>query len=237
VDEELWRNPARAATSCRCPSRRQRPPHAQLQGHVKGADGKVAGLIGTIIDITERKRAEQRQAIEYRVSRILSNPARSPPPCRGPRGIFESLGWACGAALENDRKSARSAVRRPGASTDPEVATFLAASRQSNYQPGMRGYPRCSDGQPVWIVDVGADDSFLRGAQAAKAACARRSRCRSPRRSDARRDGVFPRDRRLPDEWLLETGVTIGHRSGIHGRVQAEQELRRAKLAFAGLTA
>jgi len=243
VDEELWRNPGTRSYELPVPVRDGSVRHTlNYKATFKGADGKVAGLIGTIIDITERKRAEQRQAIEYRVSRILSESGTVAAAMPGVLAAFcESLGWACGARWSMDPKVGAFRCEEAWSVDDPEVATFLAASRQSNYQPGHAGFIRrvLGTGQPVWIVDVGADDSFLRGAQAAKAGL--RSAFALPIRLGDQVLGAmefFHRDRRLPDEWLLETGVTIGNQIGhFMARVQAEQELREGEARFRSLTA
>jgi PAS domain S-box-containing protein len=57
-------------------------------------DGAVVGLIGTIIDITERKQAERRQAMEHAVTRVLAEAqtlAEAVP--RIIRTICETMGW------------------------------------------------------------------------------------------------------------------------------------------------
>jgi len=243
VDEELWRNPGTRSYELQVPVRDGSVRHTlNYKATFNGADGKVAGLIGTIIDITERKRAEQRQAIEYRVSRILSESGTVAAAMPGVLAAFcESLGWACGARWSMDPKIGAFRCEEAWSVDDPEVAAFLAASRQSNYQPGQAGFIRrvLGTGQPVWIVDVDAEDSFLRGAEAAKAGL--RSAFALPIRLGDQVLGAmefFHRERRLPDEWLLETGVTIGNQIGhFMARVQAERELREGEARFRSLTA
>jgi len=243
VDEELWRNPGTRSYELQVPVRDGSVRHTlNYKATFTGADGKVAGLIGTIIDITERKRSEQRQAIEHRVTRLLSECETVAGAMPGVLAAFcESLGWACGARWSMDPKIGAFRCEEAWSVDDPDIATFLAASRQSNYQPGYAGFIRrvLGTGQPIWIVDVSADDSFLRGAQAAKAGL--RSAFALPIRLGDQVLGAmefFHRERRLPDEWLLETGVTIGNQIGhFMARVQAEGELREGEARFRSLTA
>src|SRR5262245_34282037 len=73
MDIELWNNPG---------SQRYETPVIVHGGRVRhtiyckatftGADGKVAGLIGTILDITERKQSEQRDAIVHAATRLIA---------------------------------------------------------------------------------------------------------------------------------------------------------------------
>ncbi|HKB62787.1 MAG TPA: ATP-binding protein, partial [Burkholderiales bacterium] len=175
-------------------------------------------------------------------SRILSESDTVAAAMPGILAAFcESLGWACGARWSMDPKIGAFGCEEAWSVDDPDIATFLAASRRSNYQPGHAGFIRrvLGTGQPVWIVDVSADNSFLRGAQAAKAGL--RSAFALPIRLGDQVLGAmefFHRERRLPDEWLLETGVTIGNQIGhFMARVQAERELREGEARFRSLTA
>ena len=68
------------------------------------AGGGIAGLIGTIIDITERKQAEKRRAMEYAVTRALAGSqtlAEAIP--RIIETICVTLRWHCGARWAQDK--------------------------------------------------------------------------------------------------------------------------------------
>ena len=68
-----------------------------------GADGGVGGLIGTIVDITERKQAEQRRTLEHAVTRLLSEADRSSGIMSNIIQIIgEAFGCACGAYWVED---------------------------------------------------------------------------------------------------------------------------------------
>ena len=243
ADEELWRNPGARSYELQVPVRDGSIRHTlNYKATFTGADGEVTGLIGTIIDITERKRAEQRQAIEHRVTRLLSECETVAAAMPGVLAAFcESLGWACGTRWSMDAKAGGFRCEEAWSIDDPEIAAFLAASRESTYQPGQAGLVRrvLGTGQPVWIVDIAAEESFLRGKQAAKAGL--RSAFALPIRLGEQVLGAlefFHRDERLPDEWLLNTGVAIGSQVGhFMARKQAEGELRRSEARFRSLTA
>src|SRR3970282_1253636 len=72
MDEELWRSPGSQHYEITVPRGDGALRHAiYSKATFTHADGTVAGLIGTIVDITERKRSEQRQAVEAAMSRAL----------------------------------------------------------------------------------------------------------------------------------------------------------------------
>jgi PAS domain S-box-containing protein len=243
ADEGLWRNPGARSYELQVPVHDGSIRHTlNYKATFTGADGKVAGLIGTIIDITERKHAEQRQAIEHRITRLLSESETIASAMPGVLAAFcESLGWACGTRWSMDAKAGGFRCEEAWSIDDPEIAAFLAASRDSTYQPGQAGLVRrvLGTGQPVWIVDIAAEESFLRGKQAARAGL--RSAFALPICLGDQVLGVlefFHRDERLPDEWLLKTGVAIGSQIGhFMARKQAEGELRRSEARFRSLTA
>jgi len=243
ADEDLWRNPGTRSYELQVPVHDGSIHHTlNYKATFTGPDGKVAGLIGTIIDITERKRAEQRQAIEHRVTRLLSESETVAGAMPGVLAAFcESLGWACGTRWSMDAKAGGFRCEEAWSIDDPEIAAFLAASHESTYRPGQAGLVRrvLGTGQPVWIVDIAAEESFLRGRQAARAGL--RSAFALPIRLGDQVLGAlefFHRDERLPDEWLLKTGVAIGNQVGsFMARKQAERELRQSEERFRSLTA
>jgi len=242
VDEGLWRDPGTRSYELEVPVRDGSLRHTlNYKATFAGADGKVAGLIGAIIDITERKRAEQRQAIEHRVTRILSESATAEAAMPGVLAAFcETLGWTCGARWSMDQRAGGFRCEEIWSAGDPAVAAFLAAGRGTVYKPGQAGLIRrvLGTGEPVWIVDVAAEESFLRGKQAAGAGL--RSAFALPIRLGDRVLGAlefFHRDALQPDEWLLKTGVAIGLQIGhFMGRAQAERELRQSEERFRSLT-
>jgi len=242
ADEDLWRNPGTCSYELEVPVRDGTFRHTlNYKATFADARGEVAGLIGAIIDITERKRAEQRQAIEHRITKILSESETPREAMPGVLAVFcETLGWACGARWSLDAQLGGYRCEETWSKDDVAVADFLAASRESIYQPGQAGLIRrvLGRGEPVWIVDVSAEESFLRGKQAAKAGL--RSAFALPIRLGEEVLGAlefFHRETLQPDEWLLKTGVAIGLQIGhFMARAQAERELRQSEARFRSLT-
>jgi len=242
ADEDLWRNPGTRSYELEVPVHDGSFRHTlNYKATFTGADGEVAGLIGAIIDITERKRAEQRQAIEHRVTRILSESETVAAALPGVLQAFcETLGWACGARWRLDARAGGFRCEETWSREDPAIAAFLAASRESTYQPGEVGLIRrvLGRGEPVWIVDVTSEESFLRGKQAARAGL--RSAFALPIHLGDQVLGAlefFHRETQPPDEWLLKTGVAIGLQIGhFMARTQAEAELRQSEARFRSLT-
>ena len=242
ADEDLWRNPGTRSYELEVPIHDGSFRHTlNYKATFTGADGEVAGLIGAIVDITERKRAEQRQAIEHRVTRILSESGTVSAAMPGVLQAFcETLGWSCGARWSFDARMGGFRCEETWGKEDPAIAAFLAASRESTYQPGEAGLIRrvLGQGEPVWIVDVSSEESFLRGREAARAGL--RSAFALPIHLGDQVLGAlefFHRDTQQPDEWLLKTGVAIGLQIGhFMARTQAEAELRQSEARFRSLT-
>ncbi len=243
ADEDLWRNPGTRSYELPVPVHDGSIRYTlNYKATFAGDDGNVAGLIGTIIDITERKHAEQRQAIEHRVTRLLADSETLRAAMPGILAAFcESLGLACGARWSMDATAGGFRCEETWATDDPQIAAFLAASRERIYQPGQVGFIRrvLGSGRPAWIVDLTVDESFLRGKEAARAGL--RSAFALPIRLGEQVLGAmefFHREKRPPDEWLLETGVALGNRIGLFvARKEAEHELRASEARFRSLTA
>ena len=89
-----------------------------------GPDGTVAGLIGTIVDITERKQAERRQAMEHAITRVLAEAeslAEGMPKII--QTLCETLGWHFGTHYEYDRDADLLRSREAWGIDTPEFAT------------------------------------------------------------------------------------------------------------------
>ena len=243
ADDDLWNNPGTRSYELDVPVADGTLRHTlNYKATFTDADGNVAGLIGAIIDITERNRAEQRQTIEHRVTRILSESDTAAEAMPGVLAAFcETLGWTCGARWSLDARGDGFRCEETWSNGDPPVASFLAASGNTTLQPGQAGLIRrvLGRGEPVWIVDVSAEPAFVRGKEAAKAGL--RSAFAFPIRLGDDVLGAlefFHRETQAPDEWLLKTGDAIGLQIGhFMARTQAERELRQSEARFRSLTA
>jgi len=242
ADEDLWNNPGTRSYELEVPVNDGTLRHTlNYKATFIGADGELAGLIGAIIDITDRKRAEQRQTIEHRVTRLLSESETAAEAMPGVLAAFcETLGWACGARWSLDPKADGFRCEETWSGDDPAVAAFLAESAKTTFRPGQAGLIRrvLGRGEPVWIVDVAAEPGFLRGREAAAAGL--RSAFAFPIRLGEHALGAlefFHRETQPPDEWLLRTGVAIGQQIGhFMARAQAERDLRQSEARFRSLT-
>jgi PAS domain S-box-containing protein len=115
MDEQLWTSPGDQSYEIRLPFPDGRVRHTiYYKATYTGQDGAVGGLIGTIVDITERKQAEQREAIEHAVQRYLGSEESLGEAIRGiMRVMCERLDWACARAGRwTKRTTACTASRR-----------------------------------------------------------------------------------------------------------------------------
>jgi diguanylate cyclase (GGDEF)-like protein/PAS domain S-box-containing protein len=242
MDEVLWQNPGTQIyeTIITLPDGTQRDT-VYYKATFTGPEGSVAGLIGTIIDITERKQVEQRQAMEHAVTQVLAKAeSLSEAAPEIIRTICETLGWACGAHWRWDEPAQVLRCAETWHVNAVEVAQFISATSVTiNEAPAWHGdAPRTKtdglvrrvwlDGAPVWFPDVTQESGFRRGPDAAKAGlhCA----FGFPVMAGTQPLGVmefFGRDIKQPDRALLSIARSIGSQIGqFIVRKQAEEALR-----------
>ena len=196
---------------------------------------RSGGLVGIRRDISGQKRNEQRQAMEYTVTRLLaeSETLRHVVP-KIIQAVCETLGWDCGACWVWDKQEQLLRCAESWCVASPEVREFVALSSQQSFASGPVGFIRrvWTTGEPIWIVDVSAEAGFLRAAMAAKAGL--RAAFAFPIRIGAELYGVmefYVRDVRRPDPAILAATQSIGSQIGqFIARKAAEDEIRR--LAF-----
>ncbi|MGQ0654574.1 MAG: bifunctional diguanylate cyclase/phosphodiesterase [Betaproteobacteria bacterium] len=242
MDQALWRNPGTQSYEARV---------ALVDGTWRdtiynkatftGPDGRVAGLIGTIVDITQRKQAEKRQAMEHAVAQILSQAEIMDDAApRLIQTVCETLGWACGNYWRWDSKNEELRCDQSWHIDAPEVAAFIAASIKTiNEAPAWRdGVPRTATGgvvrrvwntgSPVWFPDVALEPAFRRGVAAAEASL--HSAFGFPVLSGGKPLGVmefFSQRIEQPDEALLQSVRALGNQIGqFIVRKEAEEKVR-----------
>ncbi len=195
--------------------------------------GDVVTFCGFITDITERKRAEQRQTAQHAVTRILSEAASlaeaSP---RILQAICEALGWNVGSiwSVDTAARVLRSVEiwHRPSA----PVPAFEAVSRRSTFASGV-GLPGrvWAGGSPVWIADVVKEGNFPRAPFAVQEGL--HAAFGFPIRCGNEITGViefFGREIQQPDEDLIKMMATIGSQIGQFAeRKRAEEALRESE--------
>ncbi|MBI2016616.1 MAG: GAF domain-containing protein, partial [Candidatus Rokubacteria bacterium] len=200
---------------------------------VRDGAGRARRLRGVKVDITNLKRAQQYQEIQFGVTRLL---AQATSLDEALPVLFErlcrSLGWEFGEVWRVD--AAADVLRRGGAWHEPsfDIGGFLEATRELAFARGV-GLPGrvWQDGGPVWVSDVTTDARFARSALAATAGI--HSAFAFPIRSAREVIGVlvfFSRRVYPPDEHLLKVVDDLGLQIGqFIERRQAEEALERSE--------
>jgi diguanylate cyclase (GGDEF)-like protein/PAS domain S-box-containing protein len=135
MDQVLWRSPGTQAyeTTITTPSG-ARYDTIYYKATISAPDGSAAGLIGTIIDITDRKRAERRQAMEHAVTRVLAEAKSQADAVPQVLSIIcEALGWRGGTRWHWDAE--RRAARAAESSGEAPLAASVAERACSEAQP------------------------------------------------------------------------------------------------------
>jgi diguanylate cyclase (GGDEF)-like protein/PAS domain S-box-containing protein len=232
-DQALWDNPGTRSSETIITTADGKIHNAiYYKATFTGADGGIAGLIGTIVDITNRKQAEQRLTLEHDVTRLLSEADRS-------SGIIskiiqiigEAFGCACGAYWIEDVEEQEMVCAESWSIPFTEIMEFTEISRQFRQPLHMSGvlFMRAwSSGEPVWISDVTQETRFRRAPLAVKAGL--HGAFAFPIRSGNDTLGVmefFSLASRPPDEALLQSTRAIGSQIGLFiARKQAEERIR-----------
>jgi signal transduction histidine kinase/DNA-binding response OmpR family regulator len=137
---------------------------------LRDGSGELRGSIAAFVDITERKRVEQRLALQYKVARIFadSKEATEALTCVL-QAVGETMGWDAGSVWNHDSDSQRLNCITVWHQPTYPVPNFEAASRQHQFEIGI-GLPGrvWKMGTSVWIADVAADDNFPRLVSAAR---------------------------------------------------------------------
>ncbi|HEY7674009.1 MAG TPA: EAL domain-containing protein [Burkholderiales bacterium] len=197
---------------------------------IRDASGAVSKVVLVSRDISERKRAEQRERMEHAVTRVLAESeslAEAFPKII--QIICETLNWDCGGRWSIDeRLKAISCVETWNAESGA-LAEFIAEGRKLTLQPMHQGLVRevWVSGSPKWIPDVSRDGGFERAQLAAKAGL--HGAFAFPILAGNVTLGVlefFSREIRNPDPSLLQMVRVIGSQIGqFMARKQAEENL------------
>jgi PAS domain S-box-containing protein len=238
MDEQLWRNPGKQSYEIPLTMGDGRVRHTiYYKATFSRTDGEVAGLIGTIVDITERKQAEQREAIEHAVTRHLASSESLSDAIRGILQVMcERLDWACAARWALDEEKNRLHCCETWSIDDARIKAFLEASSREVFVPGSGGMIRkvLTTGESVWVADVTQKPDFMRGPLAREAGL--RGAFALPVLMGDRVLGAiefFGREARRPDPWLLEITVSVGREIGqLMVRRRAEAALRESEAAL-----
>ncbi|MBI2296983.1 MAG: EAL domain-containing protein [Betaproteobacteria bacterium] len=199
---------------------------------VHDSSGKAAGYLTIVADVTERKRAEQRQDLETAVTLLLAD-ARSLEEVM-PRVIHamcQSLGFAYGARWVVDNKDQVMRCAETWCVADPKVEEFRLLSAARVETPGLPGGLNrrvWATSTPCWITSV-AQEATLRRREFALEAGLQHG-FGFPILVGGEFYGVmefFGRGTRLRDERVVEVAHTVGIQIGqFIARKQAETNLQ-----------
>jgi diguanylate cyclase (GGDEF)-like protein/PAS domain S-box-containing protein len=198
-----------------------------------GPEGPVSGVIGTIIDISERKQAEKRQAMEHAVTRVLAEATTLEEAItKVIETVCVTLGWQLGAHWHWDAQAGVLRYRESWAVDEPAVRSYDAAvgQRVAAAGPADEGLVRraFSGSKPVWIADVVKDPTFRRKAYAQEAGLHAAFAFPLMRGNEVL--GVMEflqRDVRAPDPLLVRIAESIGSEIGQYiVRMQAEEAVK-----------
>ena len=199
----------------------------------RGAKGMPSSILETDTEITDRKRAERRTAVNFAVTRILSeSPALIDAVPRILRALCTTLGWEVGGFWMPAPDGSVLRCLKLWESRVGKFPKFKAVSRKLKLAPGI-GLPGrvWANLKPAWVSDITKDSNF-------------------PRASVAAGEGLhgtfafpisfgkhflavmelFSSEIREPDEDLLKIFASIGSQIGqFIERKQAETELQKSK--------
>jgi PAS domain S-box-containing protein len=191
--------------------------------------GTIAGTFGISRDITLRKRAERRLAVQYSVARVLAQSVTfSAAAPNILQEICDSLGWPFGAIWIADKQAGVLRCQELWHAPSANVPEFVATSSRLTFSRGVGLPGRVWDiGEPAWIQDVVQDANFPRAPVATREGL--HGAFGFPIRSGNEVLGVIeffsPRIEQ-PDDDLLQLFSAVGSQIGQYiERQRAEQAL------------
>jgi diguanylate cyclase (GGDEF)-like protein/PAS domain S-box-containing protein len=198
--------------------------------------GAFKGYRGVGKDITDRKRAEQLQALEHAVSRSLADADSVTAVVQASvRAICESEGWESGRYFRWDEKAGILRFSDGWGISDDAVQQFLAKSRELSYGPGAGLAGKVwQSRKPLWASDITRDNRVDQVALAR--GMGMRGAFVFPVISEGKAIGVFAfnsREVREPEDRLMQAISVIGSQIGqFLQRKQREEELSRFRTAM-----
>ncbi len=196
---------------------------------IRDANGRITNFMAIETDITERRAAQQRLAVQFEVSKVLAeSESLADVVPRLLQAIGENLGWQTGQFwhILADHLRCLDIWHEPSA----PVETFIAASRAIEFDCGQ-GLPGrvWATRQPAWIADVTQDSNFPR--RLAAASDGLHGAFAFPVIARGELWGVaefFSRNIEEPDESLLQAFAAVGSQIGqFIIRREVEEQLQR----------
>ncbi|ULA68384.1 MAG: putative Histidine kinase [Nitrospira sp.] len=184
---------------------------------LRNSADEVFGILGIFQDITERKRAESRAAIEYEANRALAEAkSQAEAMLRILRVICSLAQWDVGAIWFRNEETYLLSCAEFYHHPSVDAAELSRVSLQTVLARGRDLPGRVSDkGEPAWVPDLVSEADFPRAAEAAQAGL--QSALAIPIRMNQDVLGVmefFGREIRQPDLELLQVLVIVSNQLG-----------------------
>ncbi len=199
---------------------------------IHDSEGRLTNFMAIQTDITARRASRQRLAIQFEVSRVLSEATGySQAFAHLLEIVCETLGWQVGQfwRLSGGSLGLAEAWHTPG----EDFAGFLSASRAMEFKTGV-GLPGrvLETGGTVWIPDAAKETNFPRASQAIAAGL--RGALAFPVIVQGKVWGVFEffsRKLEEPDKSMLQTFNAVGQQVGqFVVRKEAEEALQATSM-------
>jgi PAS domain S-box-containing protein len=134
--------------------------YLHMIGHpVLDKTGALVEYVGTLVDVTESRRAEQRLLAQYRVTRILAEAAtldEATPKIL--QAMCECLGWDRGSLWRIDREAGVLRLAELWHAPSVVAPQFDAATRMTTFRPGSGILGRVwASRAPIYIPDISQD--------------------------------------------------------------------------------
>jgi PAS domain S-box-containing protein len=178
---------------------------------------KIEYIVNTGIDITARKRAEQRLVAQHAITQVLAESTTlSIATPKLLQAVCESLEWEFGELWNIDSQNVLHCVHTWHLPSLSAAEEFEAIAQQTTFTPGV-GLPGRAwvSKEPVWITDISQDSNFYRTAIATKVGL--HSALGFSIHSGDEKLGVmvfFNRKSQEPDADLLQMMAAIGSQIG-----------------------
>jgi len=243
MDKELWHRPGSQSYEIPVVVRGGALRHTiYYKATFTRSNGEVAGLIGTIIDVTERKLAEQRQTLENRVTLLLVE-ARTVGEAMPQviEAMCETLGYVYGARWVVDDTERVMRCSESWCVADAAIDAFrrMSVSRiEIPDKPGGLNRKVWATSSPVWIADIAQETTLSRRHAGLEAGL--HSAFAFPILVGGSFYGAaefYSRNVHGRDERVLEIARTIGNQIGqFIARKEAEAALLKSEARFRSLT-
>jgi diguanylate cyclase (GGDEF)-like protein/PAS domain S-box-containing protein len=208
--------------------------HLSISGEpVFDASGAFIGYRGVGKEITARKHEEALLALEHDVTRCLAEAESGAAGLKAVmQAICESQGWPAGRYFAVDEEAAVLRFSQAWGVRDPDVAEFIARSRDMVYRRGQGLSGKVwQSGESLWVKDVSKDLRASGSSRSASGSGLRGGAFVFPVMSEGKTIGVLgfsSADVREPEARLLQAVRVIGSQIGqFLMRKQAERKQRR----------